>query len=170
MKDKNKSFVQYIVYSLILFLFAYFVSLNIQNEGDVFLYGKVTRVIDGDTLVVYLYNTSKEERIRLKCIDFPDLKKGRVEKWLYRYNVSYEKVEKCYYEGIEEIEKTILQKEVIIKQDKPFERDKYKRLLGYVIYNNTDINEYLINKGYAIPYICDKYKKVFTMKNGCLWN
>ena len=134
------------------------------------LEGNVTYVYDGDTLGIYIFNTSTYERVRLKCIDFPDLHpQQRLEKWL-RAGVANESVVKqCYYKGNEIVKQFVLHKKVYVIQDKPWERDKYGRLLGYVKINKSfDLNKWLIEHGYAMPYYCHVYD-VYYKKEGCLW-
>ncbi len=144
----------------------YFAHVHVNNQY--YLVANITRIIDGDTFEVYIYNTSTSERIRLKCIDYPDIyDEKRKHKW-YALGVNDSYLKECYYEGISFLKDLLLYKNITIIQDKKYERDKYGRLLGYVIFNRTDINKLLIENGYAIPYMCDKYKEYFK-RRGCLW-
>ena len=91
----------------------------------------VTKVADGDTLTL---NTT--EKVRLSGIDTPE--KGV-----------------CYYkEAKEKLNSLVYGKEVFLEHDLT-NRDKYKRLLRYIHYNNTTINFILVSEGYAQVY--DKY-------------
>lgn len=86
----------------------------------------VTRVIDGDTVVV-----EGGERVRLSGID------------------TQERGEKCYQPAKKRLEELILKKKVKLVSDS---RDKYDRKLGYIFYNNNLINEKLVSEGFAVAY------------------
>ncbi|GEM_PF-5784414 len=155
---------------LLIFISVLYVNEKVNSQRQYMLYAKVLKVIDGDTFEVYVLNTSRVERLRLKCIDFPDLApQERVNKWLFKYHVKNMSILiRCYHESISLLKEMLENKSIIILQDKKYERDKYHRLLGYVIFNGTDINDFLIENGYAIPYLCDKYAPSFD-REGCLW-
>jgi len=173
-RDSNPNiFLVYVLltsFLLVLIGILYLYS-EVQSQEHYVLYAEVLRVIDGDTFEVYVLNSSKVERLRLKCIDFPDLSPSkRVEKWFKVYHIRDKALlEKCYHEGISLLKDMLENRTIIVLQDKMYERDKYSRLLGYVIFNGVDINEFLIENGYAIPYLCDKYTPFFD-RVGCLWN
>ncbi|NPA38480.1 MAG: endonuclease [Candidatus Nanohaloarchaeota archaeon] len=158
---------------LFIYVLSFLASLLLpaQQQDNFVLHGNVEKVYDGDTFYVYIYNTSSYEKVRLKCIDFPDLHpQNRVDKWI-RAGVNNEShLHYCYTKGNELVKQLVLHKDVWIKQDKPWERDKYGRLLGYVYLNSSfDVNKWLIMQGYAMPYYCHVYDKYWE-KEGCLWN
>ncbi len=97
----------------------------------------VIRVIDGDTL-----ETSDGKTIRLLGINAP-------EKWEYHYNKSFEKlIELVQY------------KKVVLERDSR-NKDRYGRLLRYVYTDDTFVNLYLVQYGYAEVYQPGKYKEEF---------
>ena len=121
--------------------------------------GFVTKVIDGDTIIV------RGESIRLLGID------------------ANEKGEKCYKEAKTKMEGLVLNKEVILEKDVK-DKDQYKRLLRYVFVEEDgikiNVNLILVKDGLAIArfYEDKKYKKEILEaeikarenKIGCKWN
>ncbi len=156
---------------LAIMLFNFLINLLFPQPSYFVLEGNVTYVYDGDTFEVFIYNTSTYEKVRLKCIDFPDLYPSyRLEKWLRAGVANKSVVKQCYNEGNKIVKQLILHKKVYIIQDKPWERDKYGRLLGYVMLNQSfDLNKWLIIEGYAMPYYCNAYNSYYK-KEGCLWS
>ncbi len=91
---------------------------------------ETTRIIDGDTIEL-----SNNVKVRLLGINTPE--KGMLNSQL---PISY-------------LNNTILNKEItLIHQD----TDKYGRILGYVFLNNKNINQELIEHGYAHLYYYGK--------------
>ena len=105
---------------------------------------KVVKVVDGDTLDVDI--NGKIERLRLIGIDTPE-------------TVDPRKEIQCF--GIEASNKA---KEMLMGQfvtleadESQGERDKYKRLLRYVIMpDGSNFNLYMIREGYAHEYTYDE--------------
>ncbi|EAI8667887.1 thermonuclease [Campylobacter upsaliensis] len=107
---------------------------NLEKE----LTGKVSRVIDGDTIEL-LAKTSKENpynhitklKIRLYGIDAPELKQA------------YGKEAKEYLSAL------VLKQEVsLIIENK----DKYERIVGTLFLKGQDINKEMVKNGYAHAY------------------
>ncbi|ELS5289032.1 thermonuclease family protein [Campylobacter upsaliensis] len=107
---------------------------NIEKE----LTGKVSRVIDGDTIEL-LAKTSKENpynhiaklKIRLYGIDAPELKQA------------YGKEAKEFLSAL------VLKQEVnLIIENK----DKYERIVGTLFLKGQDINKEMVKNGYAHAY------------------
>lgn len=100
----------------------------------------VARVVDGDTIDV-TFQDGSTERVRLLLIDTPESKHP-------------EKGEQPYGKDAYMYTKELLEnQDVVIEVGNP-ERDKYDRLLGYVWYDNTNINQRLIEEGYArVAYV-----------------
>ncbi|EAI4456473.1 thermonuclease [Campylobacter upsaliensis] len=107
---------------------------NLEKE----LTGKVSRVIDGDTIEL-LAKTSKENpynhiaklKIRLYGIDAPELKQA------------YGKEAKEYLSAL------VLKQEVgLIIENK----DKYDRFVGTIFLKGQDINKEMVKNGYAHAY------------------
>ena len=114
----------------------------------------VSKVIDGDTIV------ADGEHIRLLGID------------------ADERGYDCYDEAKEQMERWILDKEVVLEKDKT-DKDQYGRLLRYVILDGENINIKLVRKGLAVArfYRDREYeseilfgeKAARTAKIGCKW-
>ena len=92
----------------------------------------VTRVIDGDTLIL-----NNSQHVRLSGIDTPE-------------------TGECYYqEAKEQLASLVESKEVYLEQDIT-NKDKYDRLLRYIYRNGTFVNGILVEQGYAKVF--DAYK------------
>lgn len=108
---------------------------------------RVVKVVDGDTLDVDI--DGKTERLRLIGIDTPE-------------TVDPRKSVQCF--GVQASNKA---KELLTGQyvqlesdESQGERDKYKRLLRYVILpDGTNFNKYMISEGYAHEYTYDEAYK-----------
>lgn len=108
-----------------------------QNKA---LFPLVTRVIDGDTIVVVVNGVS--EKIRLIGVDTPE-------------TVDPRKQVECFGKEASALTKTLLlNTSVIIEADATQgDRDKYGRLLRYVfLKDGTLINEKIISLGYGHEY------------------
>jgi micrococcal nuclease len=96
---------------------------------------RVIKVIDGDTIQVSI--NGQLETVRLIGVDIPEVRP--VE---------------CYGpEASAEMKRLLEGKQVTLEADpSQGDRDKYGRLLRYVILNGSDIGYQLIRKGYAREY------------------
>lgn len=117
----------------------------------------VTKVIDGDTIIVeggYI--------IRLLGID------------------ADENGYPCYLDAKKRLEELVLNKDIYLEADKK-DKDEYKRYLRYVFINGENVNIKLIREGLVIARISDeseKYKNeiiraeryAIENKIGCKWN
>ena len=91
------------------------------------LKGKIIHISDGDT--VHLLTDNKEKiKIRLNDIDAPESKQAFGNK------------------SKENLKNYIYQKNVVVEYKN---KDKYKRVLGTIYYQNRDINLQQIKDGYA---------------------
>jgi micrococcal nuclease len=108
------------------------VSINDKVESDTV---KVTRVVDGDTIIVDLNGV--EERVRLIGIDTPESVHPDASRNLPEGKVAFE-FTKSRLEG----------KEVKLEFDVQ-ERDQYGRLLAYVYIDGAMFNKTLLSEGYA---------------------
>jgi len=117
---------------------------------------RVTKVIDGDTIVVEGGN-----HIRFLGIDTDE----------FGYP--------CFQPAKDYLEKLILNKTVILEKDKT-DKDKYHRYLRHVFFNKENINVKLVKNGLAIAsffYPDIKYQKQIQQaekqaqenKKGCKW-
>lgn len=99
----------------------------------------VTRVIDGDTIIVTMYD--REERVRLLGIDTPES--------------SGPDGPECFARESTRQLTTLLQDKTVRLQDDPSQqnRDRYDRLLRYVyLPDGQHVNQLLIESGYAYEY------------------
>lgn len=94
------------------------------------LVGKVVKVSDGDTVTI-LAPDKTQYKIRLNDIDAPEKKQAFGNK------------------SKDNLAKYIAGKTVTVKYQK---KDRYKRILGTIYYNNMDINLQQVKYGYAWVY------------------
>jgi micrococcal nuclease len=137
---------------------------GIQEEAVLY---KVTKVVDGDTIVVEKNNETN--RVRMIGIDTPE-------------TVHPNKPVECFgLEASDMLRELIEGKEVLLKTDPTQDDiDRYGRLLRYVFLDGVDINHEMIKKGFAfeytykVPYLKQsKYKSTQenAQKNSLgLWN
>ena len=93
---------------------------------------KILRIVDGDTVIVEYNN--KPEYVRIIGIDAPEK-------------------EECFSKESTERLNGLIGGKTVILEPKPNEnRDKYNRLLRYVVFNNRDIGAKLILEGFARNY------------------
>ena len=118
------------------------------------LIGKVVKVSDGDTVTI-LTSDKTQHKIRLNDIDAPEKKQAFGNK------------------SKDNLAKYIAGKTVTVEYQK---KDKYKRVLGTIYYNNTDINLQQVKDGYAWVYkkysnnqTYYKAEKVAKDKKAGLW-
>ena len=101
---------------------------------------QVVRVIDGDTVVISIGETT--DTVRLIGVDTPELHDSRP-------------LVKCFAEKAKQHMKELVEgKEVQLESDSTqADRDVYKRLLRYIFLpDRTFVNELLISQGYAHEY------------------
>ena len=101
----------------------------------------VNKVYDGDTITVDIdlgFNIwKKNESIRLLGIDAPEIRGEEREQGL---------ISKKFLSHL------VLHKEVEIRTHKD-SKGKYGRYLAIIIVNELNVNEYMIQKGFATKYI-----------------
>lgn len=141
-----------IIIANLLFLTGYFKTGKVIEDN--FETGFVTKVIDGDTIII------NGESVRLLGMD------------------TDERGYDCYKEAKERLEDLVLNKEVKLENDGK-DRDQYKRLLRYVFIDEENINLKLVEEGLAIArfYENSKYKEEILgaeryareNKIGCKW-
>lgn len=137
LKAKKLSLSLLIVIIALIFSFnqgfnAFLPQQNLEKE----LTGKVSKVIDGDTIELLTkenpYNHITKLKIRLYGIDAPELKQA------------YGKEAKEYLSAL-----IILKQEVsLIIENK----DKYDRFVGTIFLKGQDINKEMVKNGYAHAY------------------
>ena len=102
--------------------------------------GKVVKVADGDTITI-LTDSKEQVKIRLFGIDAPERKQA------------LPKVKRLLAE-------LVAGKRVKIKEKG---KDRYKRVLGVVFLNKSDINEQMVLNGYAWAYT--RYSKDYVSEH-----
>jgi micrococcal nuclease len=118
--------------------------------------GIVTKVIDGDTIII-----EGKYKIRLLGIDADEIGQP------------------CYEITKSRLEEMVLNKEVILENDQ-IDKDQYGRFLRYIFINNQNVNLQLVEEGLATPLFYEsnlKYKEEITKteneakinKIGCKW-
>ncbi|AEF95705.1 calcium-activated nuclease EcnA [Methanotorris igneus] len=156
-------------------------------------YGKVVKVVDGDTVYVVAENGTKY-KIRLLGVDTPEthIKNNPYEYYIDKNtpitDVNY--LKKWGYKATEFAKNKLENKTVIVVFDnKAPKKDKYGRYLAYIFVSNTtygirkpevfvNFNEELLKYGYARVYISNfelkdefiKIEKEAKMRRIGLWN
>jgi endonuclease YncB( thermonuclease family) len=152
MKKVKLLLILFLICLSLFSVFLYFKSLSNPCEKETKI---VTKVIDGDTIIV-----EGGETIRLLGID------------------ADEKGYSCYYHAKKELENMILNKSVRLECDVK-DKDIYGRYLRYVFKDDENINVWMVKNGLAIARIEDakKYEKEileaerYAKENhiGCKW-
>ena len=125
----NKYLVLVLVFICILFILDYpFLDKFIINSLKESEYGKVERIVDGDTIIV------DNQSVRLLGINTP------------------ERGELLYQEAKEFLEEKINNKTVRLEYNED-KYDKYGRKLAFVFLDNENINIKIVKQGFANPYI-----------------
>ena len=102
---------------------------------------EVVRVVDGDTIDVLIdlgFDLTKKERIRLAGIDTPESRTRDLEEKALGLEA------KDFLHGL--LDNAV---ELRVKTEKD---GKYGRMLGWLHDGNTNINKYMVLKGYAWEY------------------
>lgn len=154
---KIKKFT-YLVFFISFFVFIPYCIVNYSNflgdnnsqvEGNYF----VTSVVDGDTIIIK--KDGKNKFVRLIGIDAPEVRS------------EYRKRDECFgSEAKKFLKEKVEGKYVRMESDVLVpERDRYGRLLRYIYFNETLINEVLIRKGYAyfVQYKEHQFSKNFLI-------
>lgn len=102
---------------------------SLPGEPSPVLVGQVVKVVDGDTLVVQL--DTGPLRVRLYAVDAP------------------EKSQPHGKEASAALSRLAAGKQVSIK---PFEQDRYNRLIGILYVDDVNVNSQLIRQGHAWAY------------------
>lgn len=108
---------------------------SVENSQVNRLNGKVTNVVDGDTMDIQFEN-GKEERVRLVLVDTPETKHPT------------KPVQPFGPEASAFTKEMLTGKNVQVELDVQ-ERDKYGRILAYVYIDGNMFNELLLEKGLA---------------------
>jgi micrococcal nuclease len=124
----------------------------------------VTRIVDGDTLKVFYLEG--EESIRLIGIDTPESRVNKkTKKDAKRSGQDIETIIAMGKRATEYVESLVKPGGLITIEFDVQERDRYKRLLGYVyLPNGNMLNEEIVKAGYASVMTIPpnvKYKDMF---------
>lgn len=150
----TNNLIKKIIFTIFIFIaFYFFPSENIKTILPDGFY-KVVRVIDGDTILVYI--NGKNQSVRLIGINAPETNDPR------------KKVECFGKEAKEKAIELLTDKNVrLIKDPTQGDKDKYQRLLRYVfLEDGTNFNKLMIEEGYAFEYTYNipyQYQKEFKL-------
>ena len=146
-----------VISSVTVLVFA-LLGVGVQQNGSVSLpkksepvqpgYYKVLRVTDGDTIDVQI--AGQKETVRMIGIDTPEVKDPR-------------KPVQCFGKVASAKTHELLDGKTVRLEGDPAnnDRDKYHRLLRYVyLPDNTMVNEYLVQNGYAFAYTLFPFSKL----------
>lgn len=113
----------------------------------------VLKVVDGDTIDVDIdlgFNISYTQRVRLAGIDTPES----------RTTDKFEK--KLGMESKEWLKNALNHgKTIVIKTEKPDSSEKYGRILGWLFVDDVNLNNVMIDQGYAWSYMGETKIKDF---------
>lgn len=131
-KNRKKKTLPPIIALIIALCICAFNYMDDPGSDDLY---RVTRVVDGDTIVVHVDGT--DEKVRLIGVDTPESVHPNKEK-----NVPYGKVASAF------TKETLLDQKVRLEFDAE-ERDRYGRLLAYVYKDDKMFNLTLVQEGHA---------------------
>jgi len=146
------------VFLLVPFVTSLFLNMvlsdgSVRRSGEEYM---VTKVIDGDTLII-----EGGRRVRLLGID------------------SAEREKPCYRPASLKLEEMVLDREVELVSTGD-EKDTYGRLLRYVFLNGTNINLEMVRQGYAVARtdgagrfadrIVEAESRAMEENRGCEWS
>ncbi len=133
MKRRKKSSITVLLTLLIVIIFVVFPD---ENKGDLDGPFQVTRVVDGDTIVVHM--AGAEKKVRLIGVDTPESVHPDETR-----NVPYGKIASEFTRQQLEGQQVYLEYDVA-------ETDKYGRILAYVWLNDKMFNKTLLQEGHAM--------------------
>jgi micrococcal nuclease len=114
---------------------------------------KILKVVDGDTIDVDIdlgFDISFSSRVRLAGIDAPESR----TRDLYEKKLGLESKE--WLKNVLNHAKTI-----VIKTEKPDSKEKFGRILGWLFVDDVNLNNAMIDQGYAWSYMGDAKVKDF---------
>jgi len=116
---------------------------------------KVNKVVDGDTIDVDIdlgFDVTFSSRVRLNGIDTPESRTTDLNE------------KKLGLECKEYLKHAIsIAKVVVIQTEKPDSSEKYGRILGTLFLDGVNLNQQMIDKGYAWGYDGGTKKKDFEL-------
>jgi micrococcal nuclease len=142
-KTKQGLLVRIVAGCLLLLVVLLYLQTNETREAEEerLLTAYVTRVVDGDTIIVEV--NGQRERVRLLCIDTPELNSSHSEP-----------PQPFAQEATDYLNQSILNQTIELEIGLGSGRDRYDRLLAYVYLDGTLINKALISEGFArVAYI-----------------
>lgn len=117
---------------------------------------EIVKVIDGDGIIVKNIFTNKEEEIRLLGIDAPEIKKcNKLMQDERETHIAGQFLIELGYKSFAFLRKKAKpQTNITIIQEIKNQQDRFGRTLAYIILpNGKTLNEIMVRKGYAKPYI-----------------
>lgn len=151
----DKETVFHILIICLILIGGFFLKPKLLSSNETDTYAVVTKVIDGDTIIV-----EGGRDVRLLGID------------------ADEKGYPCYGEAKKELEKMVLGKRVRLEKASQ-NKGPYGRYLRYIFLNHTNINLQLVKKGLVVTRFSSDYKfkeklqkaEKYAKKNkiGCKW-
>jgi micrococcal nuclease len=114
-----------------------------MTEDNLYYYkGTVTKVYDGDTITINFslgfHTWIMKQIIRLQGVNTPEVRGESKEQGKISRDA---------------LAARILGKDVIIKTKKGDKKDKYGRWLGVIYLDGENINQWLIDNGYGVPFM-----------------
>lgn len=159
-----KFIVNFFLWFLLNSSFSQDYNIGFLSSSDSFVNAKVLKVIDGDTVIVMLEN-STSNYLRLLYIDAMEMyENDRLIRQLIslRKRGNYVRKDRIIQWGNMAKNKVmeILKEESIIQIEIPVTQkvDIYNRWLGIVFINGTNLNYYMVRNGYARTYFYNSEK------------
>jgi len=136
----------------------YFSSGETSSSAIYLFEGEVVRVVDGDTIMVKLPQST--ERVRLIGIDTPEMDASKNNARAYG-SLSRDHLAEWAQKSKDFTTELLLHETVIVSYDPAAgKRDQYDRVLGYITLDDgTDFNLLLIEEGYARVYTAETFER-----------
>ncbi len=128
--------------NLLLFLtFNFFFQCSNLSNANELIFGSISKISDGDTLHIESIN-KKKIKVRLAGIDAPELNQP-------------------FGKNSKKILTNFLNKNIKLRV---LSKDRYKRTIGIIYYNNHDINYHILKSGAAWAYKKYLYQLPISVK------
>ena len=134
------------------FLLIFCIILFVSNANSKEIYGEA-KVVDGDTIHIKSY------KIRLECIDAPEMKQKCKKKSVRISLIIGINFKKDYPCGAISKKKLISKINNILIKCISSSKDRYKRYLATCYKNKINLNKWMVSNGYAVAY--KRYSKQY---------